>query len=211
MFEEERSGRLPSGFSAGAAAAGVVNNLRAEALAPGRRVPSFDSVLRRFLLYGFAGWVVEVLFTGVASALRRDRLASARTYLWMHPIYGGTALVLEQLSKRMQGTPRWTRGLAYTAVIYLAEYGSGWLLRRSTGRCPWDYAGSGRDLNGLVRFDYAPAWFALGLLFDPLRSALGALEPGETAAAEASRASEPLAARVQELRLAIPWPGPAQP
>ncbi len=53
------------------------------------------------------------------------------------------------------------------------EYATGWLLRRLTGRCPWDYADSGRrTLSGLVRPDYAPFWYAAGLLFEPLRDAV---------------------------------------
>lgn len=137
---------------------------------------SLAFVLKRFLFYGVAGWVVEVLFTGVGSAVRRDRSATAKTYLWMHPIYGGTALVLEQVARRMKRAPFWARGLAYTGVIYAAEYGSGWLLRRGMGKCPWDYSGSGRDVHGLVRLDYAPAWYALGLLFEPLHAAVTELE-----------------------------------
>jgi len=129
-------------------------------------------VLKRFLLYGFAGWVVEVLFTGASSAVKRDRSATAQTYLWMHPIYGGTALALEYLSRRLRRVPRPVRGLAYLGVIYGAEYGSGWALRKVLGRCPWDYGGTGRDIHGLVRWDYAPAWYALGLLFEPVRDAL---------------------------------------
>ncbi|MBX5483074.1 MAG: putative ABC transporter permease [Myxococcaceae bacterium] len=129
-------------------------------------------MLRRFLLYGFAGWIVEVLFTGTLSAVRRDRAGTARTYLWMHPIYGATALAMEWLSKRLRPLPWPVRGLAYTAVIYGAEYSSGWALKKILGRCPWDYSGSGKNVHGLVRLDYAPAWYALGLLFEPLRDSL---------------------------------------
>lgn len=150
-------------------------------------------MLRRFLFYGVAGWVVEVLFTGAASALRRDRSATARTYLWMHPIYGGTALVLERVRKRMRRAPFWARGLAYTGVIYLAEYGSGWLLRHGVGKCPWDYSGSGRDVHGLVRLDYAPAWYALGLLFEPLQALIAQPDPAPpTSPARPATAPEPI-------------------
>lgn len=126
-------------------------------------------MLKKFLIYGFAGWIVEVLFTGTWSAVKRDRSATARTYLWMHPIYGVTALGLEWLSHRLRPLPWALRGAAYTAAIYGAEYGSGWFLRRVLGKCPWDYSGCGRDVHGLVRLDYAPAWYALGLLFEPLK------------------------------------------
>lgn len=134
-------------------------------------------MLRRFLLYGSAGWVLEVLFTGAGNAvLERDRAAPARTYLWMHPVYGLTALALERVRARLAKRPRAVRALAYTGVIYAAEYGSGWLLRRLLGRCPWDYADRGLNVHGLVRLDYAPAWYLAGLLFEPLHDRVLALD-----------------------------------
>jgi uncharacterized membrane protein len=152
-------------------------------------VPTFDPVLRKFFLYGAAGWAVEVFFTGLASAIERDRSATAKTYLWMHPIYGGTALALEQLSKRLKPrAPWWARALAYTGVMYVAEYASGWTLRKALGRCPWDYSGCGRDVHGLVRLDYAPAWFGLALLVEPVQAVLETLEE---AMAEKQAAAEP--------------------
>lgn len=129
-------------------------------------------MLRKFLLYGFAGWIVEVLFTGTFSAVKRDRSATAKTYLWMHPIYGATALGLEFLSHKLKWMPLPVRGLVYTGVMYGAEYSSGLLLRKVLGSCPWDYSGARHNVHGLVRLDYAPAWYALGLLFEPLKDQL---------------------------------------
>ena len=50
------------------------------------------------------------------------------------------------------------RGIAYLLVIYAAEFGFGWVLRRMLGRCPWDYGTRGINVLGLIRLDYAPAW-----------------------------------------------------
>ena len=84
--------------------------------------------------------MVEVCFTGMNAALfQRDSHATAKTYLWMHPIYGATALGLEFLHDRLRFLPKPVRALAYTAVIFGAEFTTGWLLRRALGRCPWDY------------------------------------------------------------------------
>ena len=116
--------------------------------------------------------MVEVLFTGLASVLGGDRAAAAQTSLWMHPIYGGTALALEEVQRRMRRAPRATRALASVGVIYAAEYGSGWLLRKLLGKCPWDYGGHGLEVHGLIRLDYAPAWFGLALLFEPLHEVI---------------------------------------
>ena len=116
---------------------------------------------------------MEVCFTGLSAAvLEKDRQGTAKTFLWMHPIYGATALGLELLHDRLRFLPRPLRALAYTAVIFGAEFSTGWLLRRALGRCPWDYAQRGWSVKGLIRLDYAPFWYGVGLLFEPAREAL---------------------------------------
>ena len=129
-------------------------------------------MLSRFLLYGCVGWVLEVCFTGTSAALfEKDRHGTAKTFLWMHPIYGLTALALERLHTRLERWPRAVRALAYTGVIFGAEYATGRLLRRALGRCPWDYSHARWHLHGLIRLDYAPAWYAAALAFEPVREA----------------------------------------
>jgi uncharacterized membrane protein len=126
----------------------------------------------RFLIYGLLGLAAEVLFTGAgAGLLRRDRSLTGHSYVWMLPIYGAGGLGLEALHGRLlaAGVAWWARGLVYLAFIYALEYASGWLLRRVLGRCPWDYGRGRFSVHGLVRLDYAPAWFALGLLFERVR------------------------------------------
>lgn len=125
-------------------------------------------MLSRFFLYGVAGWTLEVVFTGVCSALGKDRAATSKTYLWMHPIYGSAALAMEELELGMKraGVPLPARAAAHTGIIYGVEYGTGWLLRRGLGACPWDYgACGGRSVQGLVRLDYAPLWYGVAVLF----------------------------------------------
>lgn len=132
-------------------------------------------MLVRFLVYGALGWCLEIVFTGFGSLFRRDRSATAKTYLWMHPIYGLTALVLERVHDVMPASPWFARGLVYLVLIYAAEAGSGWVLRRVLGACPWDYGRKGWSIAGLVRLDYAPAWYLVGLLFEPVRLGVVAL------------------------------------
>ena len=127
-------------------------------------------MLTRFLVYGAMGWCFEVVFTGVCAALfEKDRAATGKTYLWMHPIYGVTALGLEAVHDRLSAIHWILRGLCYVVIIFAAEYASGMVLKRVLGKCPWDYAGKGLHVSGLIRLDYAPAWFVAGLLFEPLR------------------------------------------
>jgi hypothetical protein len=117
--------------------------------------------------------VLEVCFTGTSAAIfQKDSHGTAKTYLWMHPIYGATALGLEFLHDRLRFLPRAVRALAYTAVIFGAEYATGWMLRRALGRCPWDYTKRGWNVKGLVRLDYFPFWYGAALAFEPAREAL---------------------------------------
>jgi uncharacterized membrane protein len=128
---------------------------------------------RKFVLYGCAGWVLEVLFTGTKAALSRDKRLAARTYLWMHPIYGGAALALEAVHAKLARRSRLTRAAASLGVIYATEYVSGAALRRVLGDCPWRYR-EGLHLHGLVRLDYAPFWLAAAVGFEWLHDALQA-------------------------------------
>ncbi len=121
---------------------------------------------KRFVIYGLLGWCVEILWTGIGSALKGDVRLRGFSYLWMFPIYGLAAL-LEPVHDRIRRWSWFFRGGIWMLVIYAIEYTSGWMLRCMTGRCPWDYRGSTRfEWNGLIRLDYAPAWFAAGLLFE---------------------------------------------
>lgn len=111
---------------------------------------------------------MEVGFTGLSSALfQRDRSATAKTYLWMHPIYGAAGVLLEFLSKRLRFLPRGVRAALYLPVIYGAEFTTGWLLCRVLGKCPWDYGTKGLSYKGYIRWDYAPFWYLAALSFEP--------------------------------------------
>jgi uncharacterized membrane protein len=130
-------------------------------------------MLGRLLLYGAAGWCIEVLFTGLwALLIERNRAATAHTYLWMFPIYSMGGLLLEVASDLTDGLALGLRALVYVAIIYGVEASTGILLKKLIGKCPWDYTGRGWNVKGLIRLDYAPAWYALALLFDPVRHAV---------------------------------------
>jgi|SRR5438105_4313706 len=133
-------------------------------------------MLRRFLGYGVAGWALELGFTAVSDSIwLRDRRLRGHSYLWMLPIYGLGGLLLERLHVRLRSRARWARALAYTAGIYGIEFGSAALLNRITGQVPWKYL-NGVNLRGYVRLDYAPFWYACGLLFEPLEQELRKLD-----------------------------------
>ena len=60
-----------------------------------------------------------------------------------------------------------TGSMFYMVLIFTAEYLSGAFLQ-GLGMCPWDYTGYQTSVNGLIRLDFAPLWFATGLLFEQI-------------------------------------------
>jgi len=121
---------------------------------------------QRFLVYGALGWVVEIAFTGVGSILARDWNLTGQTYLWMFPIYAGAALCMEQIHDRLRHRHWLWRGFAYVGFVFAVEYASGWALASLLGACPWEYPAHSPHINGFIRLDFAPAWMALGLVFE---------------------------------------------
>lgn len=108
------------------------------------------------------------------SILIHDWRLMGQTSLLMFPIYGCGALLapMARLVDRWIGDGPLSRtdwiirhGLLYMVLIFTAEYLSGAFLR-DRGMCPWNYTGFQTSVNGLIRLDFAPLWFATGLLFE---------------------------------------------
>jgi uncharacterized membrane protein len=119
---------------------------------------------KNFLLCGILGWCVEILFTSFQSFRRRDWRLKGTTSLWMFPIYGcGCFLSLPR--RLLKSRPVLVRGLSYMMCIFTGEYISGKILNRFHA-CPWDYSRCPMNIDKVIRLDYAPGWFLLGLIMD---------------------------------------------
>ncbi len=115
---------------------------------------------------------MEVIWTGIGSVLKGDVRLRSTTYLWMFPIYGA-AVFLEPIHNAIRFMPWLVTGCIWLLIIWAVEYAAGWSIKRMVGLCPWDYTGSTKyQINGFIRLDYAPAWFAAGLLFERLHDFL---------------------------------------
>lgn len=126
----------------------------------------------RFIIYGLLGWALEIIFTGMGSALRGDLRLVAVTYLWMFPIYG-LAIFMEPVHDRIRSWPWTLRGIIWVLLIWTIEYSTGGIIRLVTGVSPWDYTGHTRwEIDGLIRLDMAPLWFVTGLLFERVHDLL---------------------------------------
>lgn len=121
------------------------------------------------LLLACVGVAFEVAFTAaVDPGIREGWRLKGQSYVWMFPIY---ALVVPffRLLWPLTGSWPWaTRAPFYVLVLYAVEYATGWLLRKGTGRCPWDYGDARWAVHGLIRLDYFPAWLAAVTLFEAL-------------------------------------------
>ena len=94
----------------------------------------------------------------------------------MIPIGGTTALTLDLIRTSLDSPTIWI-GIdwqflwlapIYLIVIYMAEFISGWLYEKVTGRCPWKY-GKGRwTIMGFVNLEYFRFWLILALCFNPI-------------------------------------------
>lgn len=122
--------------------------------------------LKNFLKCGLTGWCLEILFTALGALRRRDMTLKGNTSLWMFPIYG-CAAVFAPISRLLRKKPVWFRGLTYMSMIFSTEYLAGKILRHRS-LCPWDYSRCRWNLSRVIRLDYAPCWFAAGLLFERL-------------------------------------------
>ncbi|NLM97876.1 MAG: hypothetical protein GX175_09775 [Halanaerobiaceae bacterium] len=128
-------------------------------------------MITRFFVYGLAGWCMEIFWTGLGSLVRGEAELRGWTYLWMFPIYG-LAILMEPIHNQIRDWPFYLRGIVYVFFIFMIEYTTGWILRNTISLCPWDYSHSAYSINGLIRLDYAPAWFAAGLIFEKIHDLL---------------------------------------
>lgn len=131
---------------------------------------------KRFFLFGILGWCAEILWTGFCSFLLGDAALTAKTYLWMFPIYGLAGVCMPLFLAFRRYCPLWQRVGVYVFAIFAVEFAAGWLLQWMTGACPWDYGEIPFSVMGLIRLDYAPLWAILGLFFE--RVALFLAEKG---------------------------------
>lgn len=127
------------------------------------------NILMRFIIYGCVGFLIEVVWTGLGSALSGDKNLRCNTYLWMFPIYGIGGVAMEPVHELIRVFLWIYRGFIWAAVIFLIEYATGYILKLTLGACPWNYDREGEILTsvkGLIRLDFLPLWFGVGLLFE---------------------------------------------
>lgn len=124
---------------------------------------------KNYFICGLLGWCAEILFTSIGSLVRQDWRLMATTSLWMFPIYG-LASFIPFIYEKIKKIHWFLRGLIYTFCIFFIEYVSGSILTHFKV-CPWSYVGMPTNYKGIIRLDYAPLWFILGLFYEQFLNA----------------------------------------
>ena len=121
-------------------------------------------MIERFVLYGLIGMGMEVLWTGIFSLLKKNYYLTANTSFWMFFICG-SAVFFEPVCKNLLFLPIMVRGGIYMVFIYGMEYATGKVLK-FFNTCPWDYSHNKFNIEGIICLNYAPVWFAVGIIYE---------------------------------------------
>ena len=153
-------------------------------------------------IYGLLGSVPGDYLTALPLGRPVDWTFRGYTYVWMLPIYGLIGPLYEPIHSRLRAVAWPLRALGHALGFIGVEAGTGVLLTRLLGRCPWDYTGRSRwQIGGVTRLDYAPLWAALGLALEPLHDGLERLTP---AIAEAFRPRKEIRLPLRSQRTPVP-------
>lgn len=121
------------------------------------------------LLFAVVGLGLETVFTA-ALDWKQDPKRHLMGYssIWYMPLYAVAPLFFRWAGPALFGLPLVVRGALYMALIYLCEYAGMLALRRLLGSSPSEasYYKSRWNVQGLIRLDFAPSWFAAGLAFE---------------------------------------------
>lgn len=121
---------------------------------------------KNFIICGFTGWCLEILFTAFDSFRKRELTLMGKTSLWMFPIYG-MAAAIKPIYNKTKKFPALIRASIYSSLIFLGEYICGNFLKKYQ-MCPWDYSNARANIKGVIRLDYAPYWMVTGLLYEKI-------------------------------------------
>lgn len=127
-------------------------------------------MLIRYIIYGFLGWNVEIIWTGFTSLTTGSKNLIGHTSVWMFFIYGAAVFLLEPIHYKIAPLNWFLRGCIWTVLIFAIEMASG-LVLKFLGIEAWNYDCPASVL-GVIRLDYAPLWFSLGLIFEKIHNLL---------------------------------------
>ena len=123
----------------------------------------------QMVLFAVLGLGLEVIFTGIFDC-RRGTLCHLMGYssLWYLPLYMLVPVFFAFGSSLVFQFNWFMRGIIYMLAIFAIEYVAMFLLRLLLGASPSEksYYQSPFNIKGLIRLDFAPVMFALGLFLE---------------------------------------------
>lgn len=125
-----------------------------------------------FLKFATLGVTVEVFYTAIYEVIvsiknkqKVNMNLKGVSYIWMIPIYGSIAFFSKILIPWLIDFNLILRMFIYGVIILVVEYILGFILKKITGKCPWEY-NSRWSIHGFIRLDYLPLWMLFGLLVE---------------------------------------------
>lgn len=119
-----------------------------------------------FILFGVAGWMIELFFT----SLEMRKINFALDKVWhtpFLPIYGFGGIYLMAIQPVFQSLPLLARGLMYGISMTALEFTAGIICELIWKRKLWDYTSNSRfNIYGYVDAEHFLYWTALGLVFE---------------------------------------------
>ena len=130
----------------------------------------------RFLLFALIGLLIEVFFTAIGRGIGGDWNLRGNTSPWMMLDYGLLGVLLWPIYTRLKaaGIPLFLRAAVYMLGIFIIEYISG-MIFTAFGLRIWNYDDKAYNLHGQITLLYAPFWYALGLVLEPLHRRVDAV------------------------------------
>jgi uncharacterized membrane protein len=123
----------------------------------------------QMLIFAVLGLGLEVIFTSALDWRQSNpRHLLGYSSLWYLPLYSISPVFLHFTAASLFGLPIVLRGVVYMAFIFAVEYVGMFCLRRLLGSSPSEvgYYQSPWNIHGLIRLDFAPAMFLMGLFFE---------------------------------------------
>ncbi|CAN5613733.1 hypothetical protein BH11CYA1_BH11CYA1_33600 [soil metagenome] len=128
------------------------------------------------LIFGLIGLGLEVVFTATLDAKKNVQgHLWGYSSLWYLPLYMLAPLFLRLSESTLSVFPILIRGLIYMVTIFTCEFVAMFALRKLLGASPSEanYKLSRWNICGLIRLDFAPAMFLLGLIFEFIYDYIG--------------------------------------
>jgi len=136
------------------------------------------NVFIRGLVYLMMGVTGEVIYTAVKAWIRqKDTTLHGYTQLWVMPLYYfGGIFIFEKLHLAIIQWNIAVRFIIYALLFFLVEYVAGYITKKITGKCAWEYKGK-YNIHGFINLPHFPFWGAAGLLFEIVHNYLMQLHP----------------------------------